>query len=519
MGSVGRRNEKHLDNNFDTFEEQWPSWTWLRERLRKAGLEPTSARELRTGDKRSTWVVLAQPAEALVKHFELAPEVLVLCAPWDEMQANDIQRAEDIFREEVRVDPGFAMAITHDPQAHVRLGPVVPEHRRYLFVLDTTFERTDDPQSFLRDLLRETLGRRRLFDLRNPAAGPQFFGRDQELEALERDVLNGHCLGVFGLRKVGKTSLLRRLAQKLRDPGRDAGRVLPVEVDLLEIPFNRRNLAGAVGVIGRQLERALERAEIRVPAPSTNPLDLLVETVEHLERDMGARVLLILDEYEVLLGGRIPPCDGVELLTWLRGLAQGHSGGFSMVLVGRNSRLLAPARIEGADNPMYRFLRSVPLAGLTPEECRAMVRKIGGRMALQFTSEALDIIARETGGHPALARTLGDLVDQDLPTSVRSPAIVDGAVIRRVLPRFSREVAEDMRELLNASNDFDPRAGDYLVHLAHGAPWIGGPSEARIDDALIGYGILDRSTHEFRIGHLPAWLRENFACPPRVAHG
>lgn len=519
MGAVGHRNEKEVETNFEVFGKQWPSWTWLRERLRKSGLSPTSARELRTGASRSSWVILAKPAEALVRHFELAPEVLVLCTPWDVVQANDIARAEDVFQKELRVDPGFALVIAGDPEAEARLRPVVPEHRGYLFVSGETFEKTADPQAFLRDLLLNALGHRHLFDVRSPAAGPQFFGRSKELEALERDVLNGHCLGVFGLRKVGKTSLLRRVAEKFRAAGPDARRVIPVEVDLLEIPFNRRNLAGASALVGRQLDREVARAQIRVPSPSTDPLDRLVETVEHVGQELDARVLLILDEYEVLLGGRIPLREGVELLTWLRGVAQGHAGGFSLVLAGRNSRLLAPARLEGADNPMYRFLRSVPLAGLTPEDCRTMVSKIGGRMALRFMPDAFDLIVQETGGHPALARTLGHLVDEHVPTSTRTPAIVDAAILRHVLPRFSRDVAEDMRELVNASNDFDPRAGDYLVHLAHGIPWIGGPSEARIDDALVGYGILHRGTHTFRIGHLATWLRENHACPSNVAHG
>ena len=140
-------------------------------------------------------------------------------------------------------------------------------------------------------------------------------------------------------------------------------------------------------------------------------------------------------------------------------------------------------------------------------------------MALRFTPDALDTLVSETGGHPALARTLGDLVDQEIPTSGRNPAAVDAAAIRGVLSRFSREVDEDMRELVNAANDIDPRAGDYLVHLAHEVPWIGGPAEARIEDALVGYGILDRATHAFRIGHLQTWLCENHACPLKVAHG
>lgn len=519
MSAVGHRNEQALENEFEVLTAQWPGSSWVRERLRSAGLDPTNARELRTNDRRSSWVILAKPSTALQQHFELAPEVLVLLSPWDTIHAKDIERVEKVFRDGGRLDPGFALVITHDAKAAERLGPVVPESRTYLFVQDEQLQTVADPQAWLRRLLRDNLGRRRLFDHRLPAAGPQFFGREKEFEALSRDVLRGHCVGVYGLRKVGKTSLLRRVAEKLREGGVGAWRAVPVEVDLLETPFTRRAFAGVADLIGRHLDREIERDEKLTRSTKRDPLDRLVETVEQLEQRHGARLVLILDEYELLLDGRIPRRDGVELLAWLRGLAQSHPGGFGFVLAGRNQQFIAPARIEGVDNPMYRFLRDVALAGLTPEECRAMVRKIGGRMGLRFSTDALDLIVQETGGHPALARCLGDLVDADVPTEQRSPADVDATAVRRVLPRFARDVDEDMRELVDAANDIDRRAGDYLVHLAYGVPWIGGPAEARITDALARYGILHHGSRAFRIGRLETWLRENHARPLHAAHG
>lgn len=147
-----------------------------------------------------------------------------------------------------------------------------------------------------------------------------------------------------------------------------------------------------------------------------------------------------------------------------------------------------------------------------------MVRKIGARMALRFEPDALELIVQETGGHPALARTFGDLVDQLVPSAERAPAAINAAAARRVLPRFAREVDEDMRELVHAANDIDPRGGDYLVHLAYEVPWIGGVPEARLDDALARYGILHPGAGGFRIGRLAGWLRENHARPAEAAH-
>lgn len=508
-----------MEDRFALITRQWPRLAWLQPRLKAAGLTPTSVRELPGNTPRRSWVVLVQPSETLRQHFELAPEALLLVTPWDLAHARDVARLEDLFASEIRVDQGFAIVVAHDPRAEENLRAVLPEKRAYLFLHDNEFESVTDPQAWLRARLREKLGSRRLFDYRLPAAGPQFFGRQQEFEALSRDLSLGHCVGVFGLRKVGKTSLLRRTAEKLREGGVAKGRALVVEVDLLKTPFGSRDLAGVANLIGNQLDHALAQDGTLSRPALEDPLARLEATVVRVERDFGARTMLFLDEYELLLDGRLPTRDGVELLSWLRGLAQSHRGAFGFVLAGRNARLIASARIEGVDNPMYRFLRDFPLAGLSPEDCRAMLRKIGGRLGLQFTTDALNLIVAETGGHPSLARTFGDLVDQSIPTTARTPARVDLAAVQHVAPRFSREVEQDMRELVNAATDVDPRAEDHLAHLAFGVPWLGGAVEARIDDALARYGILRAEPVDFRIRHFRDWLRENYACPTVAAHG
>lgn len=519
MGTPDPHDVVTMEARFAQITQQWPRLAWLQHRLEAAGLTPTSVRELRGNARRSSWVVQARPSEPLRQHFELAPEVLLLVTPWDETHARDVARLEEVFASEMRVDPGLAIVVAHDPRADAQLRAVLPEKRAYVFVHDDELGAVTDPQAWLRARLRETLGARRLFDHRLPAAGPQFFGRQKEFEALSRDLSLGHCVGVFGLRKVGKTSLLRRTAEKLREGGVEKGRALVVEVDLLKTPFARRDLAGVAGLIGSQLDHCLAQDGALPRPPHGDPFARLEATVVAVERDFAARTMLFLDEYELLLDGRLPTRDGVELLSWLRGLAQSHPRGFGFVLAGRNARLIASARIEGVDNPMYRFLRDFPLAGLSPEDCRAMLRKIGGRLGLQFTPEALQRIVEETGGHPALARTFGDLVDQSVPTAARLPARVDAAAVQRVAPRFAREVEQDMRELVDAAKDVDPRAEDHLAHLAFGVPWLGGAVEARIDDALARYGILHDAPVGFRIRHLRDWLRENYACPTVAAHG
>ena len=86
-----------------------------------------------------------------------------------------------------------------------------------------------------------------LFAAGRPVLGWNFVGREQELRVLRGSLLAGRPVGLFGLRKVGKTSLLMSLRdQWLRDANADGAVVhaVPIHVDLLAVSFAEPNLDG-----------------------------------------------------------------------------------------------------------------------------------------------------------------------------------------------------------------------------------------------------------------------------------
>lgn len=520
MSGPGVANQQQLRRNFSEFAQQWPAWQQLRKKLEDAGFISTSVNPTNGDQSKTSWAIFAEPDALIRKQFELAPEILILCAPWDTMQHKDIEWAESTLRTKGRLDPGFVLVLSQDEKAEDRLRATLPTDRIYIFVSIQKLWEELDPKIMFRNILRESLGRRRLFDMRLAAKGDQFFGRERELETLERDVLTGQCVGVFGLRKVGKTSLISRLAHKFRETS-DAPRVIPVQVDLLALPFHVHDILGLSRFVYERLLAAISTSDTRSPSDMDKPFDDFMTALDTFQRERRARLLVIFDEYEVLVDGhQLPKSVGIQFLAWIRGLAQSYTGTFSFILAGRNAKHLLPARIDGKDNPMYRFLKHFPLAGLAPKECGTMITRIGARVGLNFLPEALDMIVKETGGHPALTRTLCDLIDEAVAPAKRNPATIDTILIQQILPRFNRSTAvhEDMREFLAASVDIDGEAEDYLVHLVHHLPWKGGTIEDRIREALVNYGILHKDRAEFRIGHLESWLRENYAPPAKVAH-
>jgi hypothetical protein len=502
---VGDSAQETVDARRRELDAQWPGWDARLTKLEKAGLILSDLRSrARRDERRNSWLAHVRPSDALVEHFALAPEVAVLCAPWDETHAEDIDWIELQLRKDNRLDPGLVLCFVGDRRATERLP--IPKTRTYVFVHRDEWDAVSDPQRWLREMLRERLGAQRLFDLRSPAEGAQYFGRVRELAEVERYALAGRSVGLWGLRKIGKTSLLRQLVSKHGAPTTDSPLVLLL--DLTARSYDDPSIHG----VHRALDTVLDRA--RCPNGRN-----AVERLAALVRSRRGKVVLAIDEYERLLDGSIPARDGVLFLEAMRGMAQSTSDQFSIVLTGRDRRFVAAARIEGRDNPMYRFLTDLPVGGLDDESAREMLRKLGRRMGLVMHHEALDRCARETGGHPMLLRTIGDVIDRAVPFDRREPYLVSCSEVETRLDDFADEAAGDYRELLDAADELATGGAALLVDVAHEG-LSGAPRAMRqVMVELARFGILASDLRSFRIDGFRRWLRDNKAPAPRAAHG
>ena len=83
----------------------------------------------------------------------------------------------------------------------------------------------------LRGVLDTWLYRRDLFAQTYPVFGKRFFGRDRILAELKDAIVSAKPSGIFGLRKVGKTSLLKECERRATASGD-----IVVYVDLLRVP-------------------------------------------------------------------------------------------------------------------------------------------------------------------------------------------------------------------------------------------------------------------------------------------
>lgn len=532
-----RRTQEALADWVSAFDAKVAQGRQIREQLTRAGW---TIDHLRPSPDRRSWLLYLQPTPKLRRRFDLAPEVLAVLAPFEKAQASEIDVAERALRETHRLDRGLVLFLSGDLSAERELAAVLPAERAYVFLQIDEFLSRADPEAANRRLLAEHLGSGRPFTPGSPVSDWQFFGRQAELLELERRLLEtSQPVGLFGLRKMGKTSLIHRLRHKWRqDRGSEGPRALLVYCDLQSIPFSRRSRAGLMRKLVEELRATLAELELgevfaaspwvthdlrRADDPTLIHLavEALDEVLEWAARSSSTKLVVAIDEYERLLNEEaFPRRDGLELLDLLRGYTQQRSRSFSFVVAGLHRRWALQARYEGRQNPLFGALYQMPLGGLSHQELNTLVRKLGRRAGLDFDHEAAARIFKESGGHPYIARLFADLIDQRTPGGRVEPIQVHDPLVVEALPALDREAATTMREIADTLEDL-ARSGDKAAPAA-AATWLRHIDAAvppAIADDLVRYGLADASTRIAVIGAFVRWARENYGPTLEVAHG
>lgn len=513
--------------------------------LERAELELNSARRIKgTNDHlakalRPGLVHLKLP-EALAQSFSLAPQILAIFSPFNEIHLRVIEEAEHELKANRRLDRSVVLCFSTDDRAVDRAAPSLPPDRKYLFVTFAEARAATDPKRWIRELLRSAFASARLFAPGQVGTGWDFMGRESELLELGRVVLGeGRPAGVFGLRRMGKTSLLRHWANSLLDIEDDA---LPeatlLVMDLNAIGFSERDPAGFFRLLLKTIQRWCDNvpaAHKELAGPrwwkvdandrALSPLALQQMGEEALDdllrfsKMHERRLVLVLDEYEQML-----EADGISqghvILSWIRGLYQQNARQFCFIVAGLDPAWLRRPRVQGRQNPLLGIVKDLPLSALSRKSLGELVHRIGRRAQLDFDHEAVDLVYAESGGHPFLARQICDLVDKGIPFAERQPALVGATNVQAVLPRFDRETNELMPEFLKAAKDIAGVSPEQLTTIAAGSDTSGMDSIALED--LESYGILARDPDGrwvHRIGGLGRWLVANYDVPVAAAGG
>jgi hypothetical protein len=488
------------------------------ERLRAQGIEP--ARFCSLGDAQHWHVVLELPG-VLQDRFDLAPHVLAFVCHgklgWrDVRRARDellVAHAGDLDADGAgELDPDVFVVVDDEPDLQARVERM-PGRAGQLMVWAAADTAT------LEDRLALSLPRFDVFDVRTPVYGRQFIGRDRELADLQRRIMGGESCGVFGLRKSGKTSLVRRVIDTL-DPLSVAvrtskssiaaePRVLSVWLDVQGlVERSEENLWAALLVDVRKRLRAGDHEPPAESGSVYRDLDAALRAGIEDPRGPG-QWCLVLDEADLLfesLGGEagIPV---VRLLRMLRAVAQ-ETGRLSSVFIGRDSTKFYEPEMQGVQNPMLGLVKEFWLDAFSRDDADELLTRLSKRVGLELEDRHKDMALEWSGGHVILLRQFGSaLLEVSRQSEGGLAAASDEAIVDAYLDReMVQTVFEETFTLLRARY---PESYALLLDLlrsdapaqvlaAHGG-WIAPPARSLRNFRLL--------TGTAAAPDMPRWLR------------
>ncbi|MBN2390996.1 MAG: serine/threonine-protein kinase PknK [Anaerolineae bacterium] len=274
----------------------------------------------------------------------------------------------------------------------------------------------------LKEQLEIYMGRTNLYDARTAVTDVlSFFGRSALLANLERQLTGGRPVMLFGVRKVGKSSLMGRALEELHWPA--------AVVDL-------EGYGGGLRYVYeealRSWQSAIEVVFPGIPLPGMPPglsapdaatrgqafRQAVVALLNVLSGRSGRPgLLLFLDEMDVLFSQP----EYHQFAAVLRGITESpsHRGRFVLLAAGLEPTLNRVDHLVGNRNPFFSFFEEIPVGPLELEDARTMIVSIGGQMGISYDQQALDLLVSAGGGHPFLTRQLCSTAIQNLELPAR----------------------------------------------------------------------------------------------------
>lgn len=365
------------------------------------------------------------------------------------------------------------------------------------------------------ELLREFLYNRDFFDVSDPVSSDgQFFARFKLVDSIFDSLASGQSTGIFGLRKIGKTSVIDRLIIR-----NGTGRKFRIAHIDAQSPLIYSNTPGGVALEicrsfnnlwGRE-HQAPFRKDIPKEADLLNATRYFTEFIKNLA-GQGKPLLVIIDELERILPNKAlssPWNTGyIDLWRLLRAVSQELRGKFVFLVASTSPYFIEAAKVTSEDNPIYRFIKPQYLSMFNKADLGDMLTKLGKPMGITFSLDAIDKIHEYFGGHPFLSRQLCSAIAADLPMR---PLHVERSNVERTIQHHAAGFKDDLDAILKVFSDFYPDEFDLLCKLGkdeRGAATLL-DEHRHIADHLLGYGLLTRTKNSFRftMDALPPYLR------------
>ncbi|RLB37841.1 MAG: hypothetical protein DRH12_13770 [Deltaproteobacteria bacterium] len=475
------------------------------------------------------WILMDPRQSKFSRPYSLDGLVLLYCHYAQEITESGVRRGEECLKERAAEDPNvkpdllfivlpeieplkhYLRLLLEDPESHPTVVPI-EESKINEILADNNPEALT---RYLEQLLSEWIFRRDLYKGNFPVSGRRFFGREREIGILNQSIDEGRSMGIFGLRKSGKTSLLYQL--RLIRKGDIVAYVDPEASPISDCSWicwrTVQEWAQQVKADTKSLSLTKVQSEEKLPDWSkilkgfSSDLRTLISKVSP-----DAKLILMLDEIE-----KVMPTKGegwahsLEFFRFLRGAAQQSQGKLVTIVAGANPAICEMAQWNGEDNPVFQFFEEMFLPLLPENECREMIVTLGEGMGVEWEEEALKIVYRLSGGHPFITRRLCSAIVNRFS---ERPLRVTSSMVEKAEVELLMEVNELFNEIKERLQRDYPDEWEVLEAIASGFSVSEikqlVPTYSRALRHLEGYQLIELTEDrpKFKISLLEKWLVE-----------
>ncbi|MCY4725924.1 translation initiation factor IF-2 N-terminal domain-containing protein [Nocardioides sp. STR2] len=459
-GAVRAPSHEDVLRNISRLTRDFPVAAQHQQALARLGSQFFYASPCKIASFEDSYVSLVRFSGAIEAAFGLTREVMFFYSRHKDLQIRTFKAAQSALAGLPReVTPDIMFFWAPDP----RLREKVDDWSTGGFLtVPLILADPDDPVSFV-SLLRDYTFSRDLFYETTPVRGERFFGRRKLLQSLKDDIQNQRVTGLYGLRKVGKTSVLTELSEVLESPTtvvvlRDLESLPSPPED--PIPELLRDLRS--DLLDQFRSRRLRTKELGNLASDASMMDFkrALQKILRGNASDGVRVVLMLDEIEYLTpSDRIDIQEGdmasvAQFLGILRSLVQENSN-FTFVLSGLTSAITESGRLYGRPNPLFSWAKSNFVSPFERYEADELALSVGRRMGIGISNGALEALYEATGGHAFLYRHLASNVVHLLPVNVFHRQM-DRVAVLKALEDWRLIVAGHMQEMVDHVRRYYP---------------------------------------------------------------
>lgn len=421
------------------------------------------------------WLGLVRFGRNIERRFGITNEVLILYVPYYDLQPR-ILSALDAYKSSLPAgrlaDKQLLLIHCPDPDADAKLESWSPSLGFSAVRLSSVGTIEEIAERLIAGLVSR-LSSRNLYEESLAVTGMDFYGREDILRQLIFELRQRNVCGVFGLRKSGKTSIIKELGRRFQ--GEDSGARIFVLRDMETLPTDPSLVEArlisdlrASFLVGFR-ERGIRTHELaNLDSNEIGPFRRALEASLSDCRHRQVQVVLALDEVESLVGDAkalasedrayVP-----EFLGAIRSLVQEYDN-FNAILAGITDATVERGQLYGRENPLFSWAKPFYVGGMKPDEIERLTVQIGSRMALRWSSSAHTVMHETCRGNIFLHRTLAAEVSTS--DSVSRSRVVTAEDVASAIPRWQRKIVPRVREMIASTRRHYPVEVEMLETFA-----------------------------------------------------